>query len=235
MRRLAPALLSLAACHGPAPVEANVEFQTERGVVRGVSTEAGILALVDVLPESGEISFRCRIGNSFFDDVADLVRRGDALALLSPRSSRPPLARFAAYPAALDDTLYVEVRTVSPIEDVPDLLRAHLLEEGRRGDLLVLDEALSVDIAHRYAGAGVFAFRDGSMELVGILNGVYLESPRALAFVGLDEMATLIPAESSYFERRPTVRRADFEYGVPRDFAGERSHASDEPRRGVER
>jgi hypothetical protein len=79
----------------------------------------------------------------------------------------------------------------------------------------------------RYAGSGVFAWRDGAMELVGILNGVWCAELRAFAFVGLDEMATLLPSESSYFARRATVRRGDFEYGVPRSFEGEHASASD--------
>jgi hypothetical protein len=223
---LALALVAAAACRGPASVETSVEFQTERGVVRGVSTEDGVFALADTVPATGEVTFRYRVGNGMFDDVASLERRNDTLAVLAPKSSRPNKARFAGYPASRDDSLFLEVRTA----DHSDLIRCHLLDQGRRGDLLVLDERVTEfdDVVHHYVGVGVFAWRSSQMELVGILNGVYSSDPPALAFIGLDEMATLLPATSNYFVRKVAQPlRADFEYGVPRAFEGERPSASD--------
>jgi len=222
--RLAALLLLPTACHAPASIESTVEFETARGIVRGVATEDGVFALAEIVPVTGEVSFRCRTGNGFYDDVATLVRRNETLAVLTPKSSHLNLARFATHPAARDDRLFVEVRH----EDRADLLACHLLEEGQRGDLLVLDERQHefADIVVRYAGAGVFVWREKTMQLVGMLNGVYCEDPKALAFVGLDEMATLLPATSDYFVRRELPRRADFEFGVPRSFAGERPAAS---------
>lgn len=230
--RLLPGCVALlaAACQVPAPIEANVEFQTERGIVRGVSTEDGLFALRELLPPSGELSFRYRTGNGFFDDRARLVRQSDLLALLEPLSSRPHQARFAIYPAAYDDRLFIEVRTA----DAADLLSCHLLDEGRRGDLVVLDEGELADVAQRYCGAGLFAWREGMLQLVGVLNGVYAEEPEALAFIGLDELATLLPATSNFFERRAQPYRADFEYGTPRDFEGEQPAVSDPPPLGEE-
>ncbi len=219
------AALLLAACQTPAPIEANVEFQTERGIVRGVSTEDGLFALREIVPTTGEVSFRYRTGNGFFDDRARLVRQSDVLALMAPISSKPHLARFAIYPAAYDDRLFVEVRTA----DRADLLSCHLFDLGRHGDLVVLDEGDLVDVATRYCGAGLFAWREGMLQLVGILNGVYSEEPPALAFIGLDEMSTLLPETSNFFERRALPSRADFEYGIPRDFEGERPSVSDPP------
>src|SRR5262245_55018468 len=87
----AAASLASAACHGPAPPISSVEFQTERGIVRGVSTEDGILALVDIVPGTGELSFRYHTGNGFFDDVARLDHKNDALAVMVPVTSRPSL------------------------------------------------------------------------------------------------------------------------------------------------
>jgi hypothetical protein len=222
LRLLAPIAL-LAACRGPAPIEATIDFQTERGIVRGVSTEDGLLALRDVVPESTPMQFRYRVGNGFFDDRARLVRQNDVLALLAPESSRPHLARCAGFPAARDDRLFIEVRD----EEGPELLECRLLDEGRLGDLLVLDEGELEEVAHRFAGAGLFAWREGTMQLVGVLNGVYCEEPEALAFIGLDEMATLLPETSNYFVRRALPHRADFELGIPRDFEGERTRVSD--------
>jgi hypothetical protein len=218
------------ACRGPRSVESTVEFQTERGVVRGVSTEDGVLALVETVPATGEVSFRYRVGNGLFDDVATLDRKNDTLAVLSPKTSRPNMARFAAYPAARDESLFLEVRTA----DHSDLIRCHLLDDGRRGDLLDLDERRLEfdDILRHYVGIGVFAWRNDEMELVGILNGVYSADPPALAFIGIDEIATLLPATSNYFVRRVQPRRADFEYGVPRSFEGEKPFASDLPAAG---
>src|SRR5262245_35123019 len=222
---LAGPLLAAAACRGPASIESTVEFQTERGVVRGVSTEDGVFALVETVPATGEVSFRCRTGNGFFDDVARLERRNDTLALLTPKSSRLNLARFAAYPAAKDERLYIETRTANHT----DLLACHLYDGGRQGDLLILDEQTVAfdDIVRHYAGAGVFTWRSGTMQLVGILNGVWCDEPHALAFVGLDEIATLLPASSDYFARKVLPRRADFEYGIPRSFDAERPESAD--------
>jgi len=222
------ALLLAAACHGPAgprSIQSTVEFQTERGIVRGVSTEEGIYALAEIVPPTGEISFRFRAGNNFFDDVATLQRQNDSIALFAARSSRPNQARFAAYPAARDEKMFLEVRT----DGHTDILACHLLDDGIRGDFIALDEKRLelADLAHRFAGAPVFAWRDGAMQLVGMLNGVYCEEPRALAFIGLDEMATLMPVESSFFTRRILPHRADFEYGTPRDFEGETTPVSD--------
>jgi hypothetical protein len=222
---LALPLALLAACRGPESIESTVEFQTERGIVRGVSTEDGVFALVETVPATGEVSFRYRVGNGLFDDVATLERKNDTLAVLAPKTSRPNLARFATYPAAKDESLYLEVRTA----DFSDLIRCHLLDDGRRGDLLVLDEQRTEfdEIVHHYVGVGVFAWRRDEMELVGILNGVYSADPPALAFIGLDEMATLLLATSNYFTRKVQPKRADFEFGVPRSFEGERPAASD--------
>jgi hypothetical protein len=224
------ALVATLACGGacaasPKPVEATVEFQTERGVVRGVSTEDGIFALAEVVPTSGELRFRCHTGNSFFDDVATLARRDDALAVFSAKSSRPNLARFGSHPASRDDALFLETRT----KEGAGLLRCHVLGDGTRGDLLVVEGDVA-DVARRYAGSGLFAWRDGAMELVGMLNGVYCDEPATVAFVGLDAMSTLIPETSSYFTRRSLPRRQDFEYGVPRDFDNEKRSVSDPPR-----
>lgn len=225
---LAAAALVAAACHGPAPTISSVEFQTERGIVRGVSTEDGILALVDVVPSTGELSFRYHTGNGFFDDVARLDRKNDALAVMQPVTSRPSLARFGAYPAARDDTLYIEVNEGRK----PELVEFELFEGGQHGDLLVLKKKGGdpLAIAQIYAGTGVYAWRNEEMELVGVLNGVVCEEMNAIAFIGLDEIADVLPRESNYFLRRVQPRRADFEYGIPRDFAGEKPFASDAPR-----
>ncbi len=224
---LAGPLLASAACRGPASIESTVEFQTERGVVRGVSTEDGIFALVETVPSTGELSFRYRAGNGFFDDLARLERRNDVLALLAPQSSKLNLARLATYPAAKDERLYIEVRTANH----SDLLACHLHDGGRQGDLLILDEqVVSFDeVVRHYAGCGVFAWRTGTMQLVGVLNGVWCEEPRALAFIGIDEMSTLLPASSDYFARKRLPRRADFEYGIPRSFDAERPESADTP------
>jgi hypothetical protein len=213
---LALPLALAAACRGPRSVESSVEFQTERGVARGVSTEDGVLALAEVVPATGEVSFRYRVGNGLFDDVATLDRKNDTLAVLSPKTSRPNLARFAAYPAARDESLYIEVRTA----DHSDLIRCDLLELDERR--LEFDELI-----RHYVGVGVFAWRSDEMQLVGVLNGVFSADPPALAFIGIDEIATLLPSTSNYFVRKVQPRRADFEYGVPRSFEGERPAASD--------
>lgn len=235
MARRLPALAlaaagALAGCHAPAPINANVEFQTEHGIVRGVSSEDGILALPELVPASGELSFRCRVGNGIFDDVAVLARKSDSLALLAPKTSHPQLARFAAWPAAADDHLFIEVRT----GDHADLLRCHLVDGGRLGDLVALDEGDLGEVTTRWCGSGLYAWREGTLQLVGVLNGISCDDPKSAAFIGLDEISTLLPEKSSFFERRMTTRRTDFEYGIPRDMKSEHPDASDAPVRDEE-
>ena len=218
------AALAGAGCRAPTPVEANVEIATPRGVVRAVHTESGIVALKELLPPDGTtLRFRGRHAAGFFDDEARLLRASDEVALLAPLSSRPSAARFGRYPAAAGERLFVEVRT----GDHADLLECHLLDQGARGDLLALDEGEFLDVAQRYCGAGVFAWREGMLELVGMLNGVVSMEPPALAFIGLDELTVLLPETADYFRRRALPRRADFEFGIPRDFAGEKPAAAD--------
>jgi hypothetical protein len=221
----APAAALLAvACTAPTPIEANVEIATARGVVRAVHTEDGIVALKELVPPDGTtITFRGRHDAGIFDDEALLLRATDEVALLAPISSRPNAARFGRYPAAAGERLFVEVRT----GDHPDLLECRLLDDGARGDLIALVEGEMLDVATRYCGAGVFAWREGTLELVGMLNGVVTLEPAALAFIGLDEMTVLLPGTSNYFQRRALPRRADFEFGIPRDFAGEKPAAAD--------
>ncbi|MBM4015042.1 MAG: hypothetical protein FJ293_08770 [Planctomycetes bacterium] len=227
LRRHGGALLGAllcAACRAPTPVEANVEIATPRGIVRAVHTEDGIVALKELLPPDGTtLTFRGRRNAGFFDDEARLLRASDEVALLAPVSSRPSAARFGRYPAAAGERLFVEVRT----GDHADLLECHLLDQGARGDLLTLHEGELLDVAQRYCGAGVFAWRGGMLELVGMLNGVVSTAPPALAFIGLDELTVLLPETADYFRRRALPRRADFEFGIPRDFIGEQPAAAD--------
>jgi hypothetical protein len=222
----AVAALAFTACRGPEPPEALVDFRTQYGTVYGLSTERGILLLAEVLPEEQEeLAFRYHIGNGFFDDIATVQQRGEVLSVLQPQSSRPNEVRFAGDPAHAEDELYFEVRDE---DGDPDLLEALLLDAGKYGDLVVIDEEDSLeDRARQLTGAGLYAWRDGHMQLVGIGNGLYSVSPPALAFIGVHEMAYTFPAETTtYFDREARPRRADFEYGIPRDLAGERVFTS---------
>jgi hypothetical protein len=246
--RAAAAILLLAACRGPAPTESTVTLRTPAGAVFAVSTEGGLLAMSDVVGDSDQVPFRYYIGNGMFDDVANVVSRGKVFTILKPYSSRLNEARFARSPARPGEELFIESEGY---QDVAILLPVDLYEEGRRGNLLVLHEEGLLEIygkrmaqqgdatpdlpagvadldafARRHAGSGVFVWRDEFMQMVGILNGVYCTSPPALAFVGIDEIAQVMPEPFQYFERQTLPKRADFEYGIPRDFEGERANAS---------
>ena len=210
-------------CRGVRPTETLVDLQLAHGTVHAVNTEHGILALAELLDEGQEVEFRYHIGNGRFDDRARPLVSDGSLALLEPTSSRPQEGRFAAAPARAEDELYVELREL----DGPLLVRTALLEDGRWGDLLSAPSGFAVEeFAARATGCGVWALREGHLQLVGVLNGLYGVSPASLAFVGLDRIAHVLPRDASYFEQRALARRADFEYGVPRDFEGERVHSA---------
>ena len=211
-------------CRGPAAPEALVVLRTEYGVVYGTSTESGILVLSPLAESREELSFRYFVRTGAFDDVAVVDRRGPWLSVLKPSTSRPNEARFAVRPPDAEELLYLETRDA---DGAPILLEASLLDEGGRGDFLVLDSDQDAErLAGGLAGCGVYVLREGYLQLAGVLNGIYLDSPEALAFIGLEEIARILPESSSYYERRVQARRADFEYGIPRDFRGEQIRAS---------
>lgn len=212
----------IASCTSPS--RSSVILRTENGEVYGLSTESGILALGDAVGTAEQVEFRYHIGNGFFDDTANVERRGAELVVLRPASSRPNQARLAAYPARPGDKLWIEVPDG---HGDSDLLVVQLFEQGRRGNLLVTEAGVPIESQARdMAGAGLFVKREGFLQLAGILNGIYTEEGRALGFIGVDRIAQVLPAGDPYFERRAFPRRADFEYGMPRFLDGERVIAS---------
>jgi hypothetical protein len=153
-----------------------------------------------------------------------VTRRDETLSVLTPYSSAPNQARLAASAAGLDDDLYIEAPHVHAD---PELIPVTLLGDGTLGDLIrVKDGRRLEDLARIYAGAGVFADREGFLQLVGILNGVFVAEAQALGFIGVGQIARVLSHDDPYFQRRALPRRADFEYGMPRQMEGEAVIAS---------
>ncbi len=218
--------LLLAACGSlPVPQETLVEFQTEAGLRYGTSTEGGLLVLSELLDEKEQVPFRYRVGNGFFDDVATVVTRGDHLSVLSPVSSQLNQARFARSPVLPDEPVLLESRSE---EGEPEFIPLRLYRGGAFGDLLIDEEEdrTAAELAAAHSGAGVFVERDGFLQLVGIVNGVYVPAHNSLAFISADALSDVLPNAATFLERIALPMRADFEYGVPREFQGERPHAS---------
>ncbi|MFO0985305.1 MAG: hypothetical protein U1E76_26840 [Planctomycetota bacterium] len=190
-----------------------LELQFGNDTRFAVSTEDGILCLAEDALRSASIPFRFRYKRGIFEDRATVDRINENLAILLPQTSNLYHVRFGAYPAREDDELYLGVYDS---DERPYLLRVALYQRGQFGDLLEVpignDEAAA--FADRFRGVGLYAWRDDYYQLVGILNGVYTVDRPIVAFIGLEEIARILPTGSHYFERKIKVPRPDFEYGI---------------------
>ncbi|MEW6743162.1 MAG: hypothetical protein AB1486_10425 [Planctomycetota bacterium] len=179
-----------------------------------VSTEDGIICLVEDALRTDDIPFTFQYGRGIYADFATVDRINETLGILLPQTTQVPQARFATYPPTEDDDLVIGTRDEGGRAAVEAV---RLYEEGRLGDLIALDMELSSAHAfiERHTGAGVYVWRDDHYQLVGLLNGAYLLDRPVAAFVGLHELARILPIGSDFFAHQPKVPREDFEYGLP--------------------
>lgn len=185
----------------------------------GTSTEDGVVLLARPEWSVGDlVEIQFPYGNSLVVDKGRVDRLNDTLAVVRPLTARLREGRFAAELPLPEEPLYVALRDGL---DEPLLAEGLVWREGTYGDWLLLPETDAEQVARDYAGTGVYVQRSGRWELVGLLAGLLAHDesdPRdeqALGFVGLDELARILPDRLDYFTRDIQPLRPDFEFGVP--------------------
>ncbi len=216
-------LVAPLACRAPRHPQSLIRFETARGVELGFSSEYGIFALAETFAGETELPFLYEIGNGSFEDVASVQIDGELLKMARARSSRPSEVRLAERPAQSAETLFLEIR---PAPKEPQLIEGRLYNSGQSGDLLEIFDQDVEEIARRWRGAPVHVLRNGHYQVIGMLNGLYCRRPDLLTFIGLDELYLMTPQATTYLDRRALPRRADFEYGIPRDIDHEISYGA---------
>jgi hypothetical protein len=221
---LAPLLaahLALAGCASPIPSHYTrlwPEGRTGLPVV-GTSTEDGVVILATpglALGDRYELQFPH--GNSVVVDWGVVDRLNDVLAVVRPQTARLREGRIASALPAVDEPLFVALRDA---RDEPQMHPATRWREGAYGDWLTVSGADVEAIARDQRGTGVYVQRDGRWEIVGVLAGLTAvdeADPRgevALGFVGLLELARILPDRVVYQQRDLRPLRPDFEFGVP--------------------
>jgi hypothetical protein len=221
---LAP-LVAFAACHTPLPNDL-VLLEAPGAARFALSTEDGIVALAgdDIVAQVPCVQYW---KGREIRDTLSMIQATPDLALLKPETARFTRSPFADDEVRPEETLYIQL-LADDFERLPYVLEAHWHEDGRYGDLLEIDTWFvdEEDVVARFAGAGVYVKRMGNYEIVGLLNGTLASNPAPsgffapeilVPFVRLDQIATVLPNTSNYFERRPRPFRADFEHGLERD------------------
>jgi hypothetical protein len=184
----------------------------------GTSTEDGVLVLAQPQWKVGDrLEIQFPIGNSLVVDKGRIDRINDTLAVVSPLTARLSEGRFAAELPLPGEEIFVALRDEN---DEPVLEPAPLWHDGAFGDWVTLPDRDATTVARDYAGTAVYVKRDDRWEIVGLLAGLtaYDETESgylALGFVGLSEMARILPDRLDYFARDVRPLRPDFEFGVP--------------------
>ena len=185
----------------------------------GTSTEDGVLVLAQPDWQLGDVlEIQFPYGNSLVIDKGRIDRLNDTLAVVRPLTARLKEGRFAATLPEIGEPLYVALRGE---RDQPQLVEAAPWHDGAYGDWLVLPKRDATEVARDYAGTGVYVERADRWEIVGLLAGLTAEDESAedgsvaVGFVGLPEMARILPDRLDYFARDMRPLRPDFEFGVP--------------------
>jgi|KBSSwiStaDraftv2_1062776.scaffolds.fasta_scaffold200772_2 hypothetical protein len=184
----------------------------------GTSTEDGVLVLAKPEWQVGDLlEIQFPFGNSLVVDKGRIDRLNDTLAVVHPLTARLREGRFAAELPLPGEEIYVALRDEN---DEPVLVPAPLWHGGDFGDWITLPDRDATTVARDYAGTGVYVKREDRWEIVGVLAGLtaYDETESgylALGFVGLSEMARILPDRLDYFARDVRPLRPDFEFGVP--------------------
>ena len=185
----------------------------------GTSTEDGVVVLAQPDWKVGDLlEIQFPFGNSLVVDKGRIDRLNDTLAVVRPLTARLREGRFAAELPVAGEALFVALRDE---DDEPVLEPAEPWHAGAYGDWLLLPDRDVERVARDYAGTGVYVRRAGRWEIVGVLAGLLAHdesdplSATALGFVGLTEMARILPDRLDYFARDLRPLRPDFEFGVP--------------------
>jgi len=194
----------------------------------GLSTEDGIVMLSDPTYAVGDIfEIQFPYGNSMVRDRGIVDRLNDNVAVVHPLSARLLEGRFSSRPPDFEDELFLALR-----DDADEIAFApvDLWAEGAYGDWITFpDGSLSwltgtedpAVIAKTWAGAGIYRMAEHDrMVIVGLLSGFTASlgegtPPRAMGYVGLEELARILPDRIQYYKHWEPPLRPDFEYGVP--------------------
>jgi hypothetical protein len=184
----------------------------------GLSTEDGVLVLATPDIEVGkqyEIQFP--VGNSFVRDWGRVDRLNDTFAVVRPITARLHEGRIATSLPGPGEQIYLALRDDMDEQEIEEVER---WRDGEAGDWVVLPGFDAEEVARDWRGAGLYVDRDGRWQIVGMLAGLtaWDESDPdevALGFVGLQEMARILPDRLFYLEHDVRPLRPDFEFGVP--------------------
>jgi hypothetical protein len=229
-RRVAAALLlatALAAaqtgCSSPPSHFTRLWVQGHTGAPAiGVSTEGGILTLSSPGWKVGDrFDLQFPHGNSLVNDVGIVDRLNETVTIILPATARLSQGRFADSLPSPEETLYLAVRDEW---DEPAMREVELWRDGEYGDWVLLpgvNEYELEQIATQYRGTGIYVERDGRWEIVGMLAGLLASDeadPRgevALGYIGLTELARILPRQQDILKPDLRPLRPDFEFGVP--------------------
>jgi len=206
-----------------------------------LSTEDGIIAINGDDLAAGIVPilyyFRVQhIGTQHtISDDAKVLQKTDELALLEPVSTQMNFSDLAAQDAEPGEAIFIQILDLDDPEMRPVLLKASLFENGRYGNLLLLEDSSYTPehVARTFAGAGLYVQRMGRFVIVGILSGMVASNPvlntgllsrfetppELLPFISLEVIAPVLPRTSDFFERRKVIYRPDIEYGLEPDGA----------------
>jgi len=220
---LATALAALAGCSSPPSHFTRLWVQGRTGAPTiGVSTEGGILTLSSPGWKVGDrFDLQFPHGNSLVNDVGIVDRLNETVTIILPATARLAQARFAESLPSPQETLYLAVRDDW---DQPSMREVELWRDGEYGDWVLLPGLADYELeqlATQYRGTGLYVKRDGRWEIVGILAGLLASDeadPRgevALGYIGLTELARILPRQQDILKPDQRPLRPDFEFGVP--------------------
>ncbi|GJM20853.1 MAG: hypothetical protein DHS20C15_07680 [Planctomycetota bacterium] len=211
--------LLLAACSASTPSHMTRLWPYGRSgdPMLGLAVHDGVLVLARPhfrVDDRFEIQFP--VGNSTVTDVGYIARLNNDLAVVRPFTARLAPARLSETLPAAHEQLYLALRDE---DDEPLFEEVTPWHDGVHGDWLLLDDYDSAVVARDWAGAGVYVKRNQRWRVVGILAGITAELPQsgelALGYIGLLEIARILPDELSYFDRDERPLRPDIEHGLP--------------------
>jgi hypothetical protein len=215
-------VLCLAGCASTPPPEHYTRLWSEGRTgapLIGTSTEDGVVILTTpglALGDRYEIQFP--FGNSLVVDWGEIDRLNDVLAVVRPRTAVLAEGRIASSPPTDTEQLYLALRDE---RDRPVMRPVRRWRHGVYGDYVLLPGATPDEVATSERGTGVYVRRMERWEIVGILAGLTAvdeADPRgevALGYIGLRELARILPERVAYVEREILPLRPDFEFGVP--------------------
>ncbi len=225
-------LLACGACRSPVPPANHLTRLWPVGEtgtpLLGVSTEDGIVMLSDPQYTVGDVfDIQFPYGNSMVRDRGVVDRLNDNVAVVRPLSARLLEGRFSDRPPMAADALFLALRSDA---DEVDFAPVKLWGDGAYGDWITFPEGTLdwfsgsedlAEVARTRAGSGVYRRTDTQrMVIVGLLSGFTAslgETPdaQAMGYIGLEELARILPDSIPYYKHWEPPLRPDFEYGVP--------------------